>query len=317
MILRFAAIGLFLCVATQTGAAELYESLRPAPRPTLLEPSGTGTPSTNGFVRVDPSVPGVALSLRPIPRPGSNRIIEEVLSSNVGAGQAVPSSVPRAAPGLFVSLRPAARPARQAAQRPTQEAVVRSAQSRVEESPKEPRQRTEVGLICGQRSIRGEVIAPITGSLRGCGVSNPVRVHEVDGVRLSQPSIMTCQTAHALHDWVKDGIRPAIRRLGGGISQLQVAAHYTCRTRNNRTGEKISEHGRGNAIDISGFKLENDRVISVESGWNDRVEGNVLRRLHGAGCGPFSTVLGPASDRHHRDHFHLDITRQQGGRYCR
>ena len=45
--------------------------------------------------------------------------------------------------------------------------------------------------------------------------------------------------------------------------------------------------------------------------------GKFLRKVWKGACGPFGTVLGPRSDRHHRDHFHLDVARHRGGPYCR
>ncbi|MDG1449086.1 MAG: extensin family protein [Ascidiaceihabitans sp.] len=37
---------------------------------------------------------------------------------------------------------------------------------------------------------------------------------------------------------------------GCGLSGRKVAAHYSYRTRKNKAGAKISEHGKGRAIDI-------------------------------------------------------------------
>ena len=173
------------------------------------------------------------------------------------------------------------------------------------------------GAICGARAIRGERLAPIAGTLRGCGVADPVRVTSVAGVALSPPAIMNCPTAKALNKWVKSGVKPIVARLGGGVASLQVAADYACRTRNNQPGAKISEHGKGRAIDISAIVLKNGTSLSVLTGWPDRIQGKLLKRMHKAACGPFTTVLGPNSDRFHRDHFHLDTTRNSGGRYCR
>jgi hypothetical protein len=98
---------------------------------------------------------------------------------------------------------------------------------------------------------------------------------------------------------------------------LRVAAHYACRTRNNRPGARISEHGRGRAIDISGFTLESGETISVLHGWQKRKTRRKLKKIWRAACGPFSTVLGPEADRYHRDHFHLDVARHRNGAYCR
>ncbi|PWE32152.1 extensin-like protein [Maritimibacter sp. 55A14] len=171
--------------------------------------------------------------------------------------------------------------------------------------------------ICGDHRIRGRTLSPIVGRLRGCGIRNPVRVTSVDGVNLSQPATMNCEAARALRDWVGKGLKPAVGNRGGGVARLRVAAHYACRTRNSRPGAKLSEHARGNAIDISGVGLRDGYEITVLTGWHNRRESNVLRRAHRAACGPFGTVLGPNSDRHHQDHFHLDVARHRSGPYCR
>lgn len=173
------------------------------------------------------------------------------------------------------------------------------------------------GSVCGDPSIRGETLARIAGRLPGCGIDAPVRVTDVDGVHLSQPSTMSCETASALKTWINEGIRPAIGRQGGGVTGLRVLTHYACRTRNNRPGARISEHGRGKALDIAAVNLSDGSSISVLEGWRDRRQARVLRRIHSAACGPFGTVLGPDADRYHRDHFHVDVARYRSGAYCR
>ena len=179
-----------------------------------------------------------------------------------------------------------------------------------------PKLTGETQLLCGAEDIVGERIAPIQGRIAGCGVEDPVRVRAVAGVALSQPSVMDCRTAMSLRFWVQSAVKPVLAKKGGGVTQLRVASHYSCRTRNNQRGAKISEHGKGRAIDISGFRLANGQEISVLRGWTDN-NGATLRKLHGAACGPFGTVLGPNADRFHRDHFHFDTARYRSGTYCR
>ena len=128
---------------------------------------------------------------------------------------------------------------------------------------------------------------------------------------------MECKTAKALNSWVADGVKPSIKRLGGGVASLQVASGYSCRTRNNQPGSEISEHGKGRAIDISAINLKNGKQLNVLTGWGKGTDGKLLRQIHKAACGPFTTVLGPEADRYHQDHFHLDTARHRGGRYCR
>lgn len=176
--------------------------------------------------------------------------------------------------------------------------------------------RGATGAICNNPDIRGEVVGRVPGLLKGCGVESAVRVHSVSGVALSQPAVMDCTTARALDFWVKKGARPALRR-EGRLSELKVAAGYACRTRNGRPGARISEHGKGRAIDISAFVMRDGSIVTVKKGWREKHARKSLLRAWRAACGPFGTVLGPDADRYHRDHFHLDTARYRGGPWCR
>jgi len=170
--------------------------------------------------------------------------------------------------------------------------------------------------LCGDARIKGVVLGPIAGTLPGCGVENPVRVSSIDGVALSQHSIMDCTTAKALRGWVANSLKPVIHRRGGGVKSLSVPSHYSCRTRNSQPGAKISEHGKGRAIDISAINLRDGSKITVLDGWKNHKDKKILKRLHGAACGPFGTVLGPEANKFHLDHFHFDTARYRGGAYC-
>lgn len=173
------------------------------------------------------------------------------------------------------------------------------------------------GGICGDVGIQGELIGQVKGSKPGCGVSDAVKVRMVSDVVLSSPSTMDCTTAKALKTWLDDTAKPALRRSGGGLKSLRVAAHYACRTRNSLPGARISEHGKGRAIDISALRLQDGTLITVRNGWNGKETGKILRSLHAGACGPFGTVLGPESNRFHLDHFHFDTARYRSGPYCR
>jgi hypothetical protein len=167
------------------------------------------------------------------------------------------------------------------------------------------------GNLCGVSGIEGQTMSPIARTAQGCGVANPVRVTAVDGVRLSTPALIECDTARALHAWVRTGLRPAVGNHGGGVVEMRVAAHYACRTRNHRAGAPVSEHGRGRAIDISAIKLANGEVFSVLRHWRDSTYGPMLKAMHRAACGTFRTTLGPGSDGMHEDHFHYDTAQRR------
>nr|WP_254919109.1 extensin family protein [Oceanicola sp. 22II-s10i] len=173
------------------------------------------------------------------------------------------------------------------------------------------------GSVCGDPEIQGVAVGKVAGTLKGCGVVDAVRIQSVAGIGLSTHAVMDCKTAQTLRAWVDSGLRPSVGRHGGGVAQLRVAAHYACRGRNNQKGARISEHGKGRAIDISAFRLRDGTEISVLKDWGNGTKGQILRNLHRTACGPFGTVLGPNSDRFHKDHFHLDTARYRSGSYCR
>ncbi len=154
----------------------------------------------------------------------------------------------------------------------------------------------------------------------GCEVRNAWRVKSMGQVGFSQPAIVNCGMAEPLREWLDNTVQPnAQRQFGESVIGVDIAASYSCRPRNNQRGAKMSEHGYGNAIDIAAFTLESGRRVSVLEGWRgNSEERRFLNQVHGEACGEFHTVLGPNSDRNHRDHLHLDLqNRRSGGNYCR
>jgi len=172
------------------------------------------------------------------------------------------------------------------------------------------------GTVCSDPKIEGERLTPVQGKLPGCRIQNPVRVQSVDGVRLSQQAILDCKTATTLRGWVSDTLKPVIGSKGGGVAELKVPSHYSCRTRNSQKGAKLSEHAKGNAIDISAIVLKDGSSLTVLDGWKNRRERKILSALHKGACGPFGTVLGPEANRFHVDHFHFDVASYRAGAYC-
>lgn len=170
------------------------------------------------------------------------------------------------------------------------------------------------GSICNDSAIQGTAIPSIRGAQKGCGVENPVRITAVDGITLSMPATVDCDAARALRKWVTNKVKPAFGR--NEVTGLQVAAHYACRGRNNKKGARISEHGRGKAIDIAGFTLADGTELSVLNDYNSN-RGKAMRKVHKGACGIFGTTLGPGSDGYHENHLHFDTARYRGGPYCK
>ena len=189
------------------------------------------------------------LSLRPVGRAGTGARSVETLAARPLDAQL--HLVAAASAGTSLSLRPNLRPS----------GVVTEAMARKRKRFK--------GAVCGDLDIQGEVVGRVPSKLNGCGVEKGVRVRSVAGVSLSQQSVMDCGTAKALKQWINKGVKPAVGSKGGGLSGLKVAAHYFCRTRNNKVGTKVSEHGKGRAIDISWLVWNDGRTIGFLKGWHN------------------------------------------------
>ncbi len=144
-----------------------------------------------------------------------------------------------------------------------------------------------------------------------CHLVQPFVVQAAAGGRitLAPAATMRCQMIPSFETWITRVLTPAARRyLGSDVVRMRIAASYSCRTRNSIRGAKLSEHGRGNALDISEFQLANGRVVTVKRGWRGREDSRrFLRYIHRGACEHFSTVLGPNADRYHHDHLHLDL----------
>ena len=194
------------------------------------------------------------------------------------------------------------------------------------EKPTPPRDQAVVsgvpsapGMVCRDARLLGTRMPNIVeiGAL-ACGINDPVEVTRIGRIQLSQPIVAGCRTARRIADWLTGSAQPAARAtLGAGIVQAQIMGSYTCRRRNNTTTGNRSEHGLGRAVDIGGFTLIDGRRVSVADDWGKGRAGAFLHDIWQKGCGPFATVLGPDSDIHHHDHFHLDTSRRGGDAYCR
>ncbi|WP_018236574.1 extensin family protein [Ensifer sp. BR816] len=158
---------------------------------------------------------------------------------------------------------------------------------------------------------------------KGCGIDKPIGVSAVlPGLALKPEGVMRCETALALARWVKETAAPAAKAAFGPearISALNQASTYVCRLRNNASTGKISEHARGNAVDIASFSLADGKTIEIQPRDEDgTLAGAFQRAVTASGCLYFTTVLDPGSDAAHETHLHFDvIERKNGYRYCR
>jgi hypothetical protein len=164
----------------------------------------------------------------------------------------------------------------------------------------------------------------------GCGIAHPFEISGFSGgIALAPAARLDCPTARALTLWVEKELKPAAAtaletlsgdedRKGKTVKTIRQASSYICRPRNSQEGAKLSEHGKGRAIDIAGFTLADDTSVTVTPREDDHTIAAALQAAVRKGaCLHFTTVLGPGADSFHADHIHLDLADRRGGyRIC-
>ncbi|MEM9669738.1 MAG: extensin family protein [Pseudomonadota bacterium] len=118
---------------------------------------------------------------------------------------------------------------------------------------------------------------------------------------------LSCPMAAALYVWERQAALPLAQELlGSSVARIETYGAYSCR--NIAGTRRRSEHAMANAIDISGIRLADERLIEIKTHWGAATpEGDYLSRLHETACRLFSVTLGPDYNAAHEDHFHLDF----------
>ena len=160
-------------------------------------------------------------------------------------------------------------------------------------------------------SVEASMLEPIVEGT--CGERSPLSVTAVlvhgRMVPLSSAAILSCGMASILPAWLEAIDGYLMSREDTRLSRVVVGTSYYCRNRNNAARADLSEHGFANALDVTGFELEDGRTISLPEGWIDPMSpaARLLRFAHGAACALFTTTLGPEANALHADHLHLDL----------
>ena len=151
-----------------------------------------------------------------------------------------------------------------------------------------------------------------------CGTPAPLKVSALMAIRgekvtLTPPATLNCAFTARFAKWVKERLQPlAQQHLSSRVKIIHNMASYSCRRRYNNPAKKISEHAKANALDIGGFTLENNQIVSVLKHWGDENEPEkqaFLKAVHRSACESFVVVLGPEANEAHKNHFHFDLGR--------
>jgi hypothetical protein len=130
------------------------------------------------------------------------------------------------------------------------------------------------------------------------------------GAKLDLPAhpLLDCSFAVVFAGFLRDLVAPlGEAMLGAAVVALDTGPGYYCRSADQVPGAKVNPHGKGIAIDVAAILLADRRRLAVghEASPPEALFMQTIRR---AGCGWFTTILGPG-DPDHADHFHFDILR--------
>ena len=164
---------------------------------------------------------------------------------------------------------------------------------------------TPATLACYERLAKISHYAPlpIQSEPAQCATIDLVRLDRMTmpdqtEVAVNPPPILLCSMAEAVAEWVRADVGPAAAELGAPLAAVTEARFLRCRSRNNIPGAKLSEHGKGNALDVSAIKLRNGALFNL----TDPLVAKPFReQMRALACARFTTVLGPGSDGYHED----------------
>ena len=171
----------------------------------------------------------------------------------------------------------------------------------------------------GIRLTAERAIAPSVDAIEGpgeCGGIDLVRLEAVmlpdnSRVEINPPAVLRCSMAEAIVDWVRDDLAQLRRSISDrGCARCGTTPPITAAAATTSSAPMISEHGKGNALDVRSITLVNGKTIDptdphvsqeFREGWKKSV------------CARFSTVLGPGSDGYHENHIHVDLMQRRNG----
>jgi hypothetical protein len=138
-----------------------------------------------------------------------------------------------------------------------------------------------------------------------CFVQNPVNLHSIKAqknlIKLPEGPLLNCKFALQFSKWLSEAGAPIlIAQLNSPLDRISTGPGFECRGRNGDGSAKISEHGYGNAVDITTLRMRDGKVVNVAG-------STLFDGFRTSACGYFTTVLGPGSNAAHEKHVHFDL----------
>ena len=101
-----------------------------------------------------------------------------------------------------------------------------------------------------------------------CGGRDMVQINAVQKaghvrIEIRPAAVLRCEMAESLASWIQDEAVPRLDKAGMKLRSVENYDDFECRGRNRVLGAKLSEHGKGNAVDVRAFTLDDGRVIGL------------------------------------------------------
>jgi hypothetical protein len=195
----------------------------------------------------------------PLPERNPLRELRPTLAGIVTTGQAMP--LPERRPGASIG-------------KPRNEGESTTGEAKAEPPPawtaiEVAAAKAECEKLTKGLAIELRYVAPIRHDQ--CGTPQPVEVKSLGSghkVQLVPPALMNCRMAAMLVRWIDTSVQPQAKALiGKPIARLTNASAYVCRNRYGAKDQKLSEHAKANAIDVSAFVTTDGRTIAVTEAW--------------------------------------------------
>ena len=142
----------------------------------------------------------------------------------------------------------------------------------------------------------------------GCNVEHAVRLARIGKTTLDNAPLLTCRIALQLSNFEQGSLQPnAQRLLGASVKRLKHIGTYNCRSMRQYQG-LLSQHAFANAIDVSGFVLDDGRVINVGKDWSGTGnKSQFLQAISSSACRSFRVSVTPDGGANHFNHIHWDV----------
>lgn len=146
-----------------------------------------------------------------------------------------------------------------------------------------------------------------------CQVDGAVNLKSVETlhgrVAFPEAPLLNCRFAAQFATWVATQASPlTAANTGSPLAKVWTGPGYDCRGRNGDISAKISEHGFGNAVDITTMATADGKQMQVADAiTTTSASYPALKAMRASACMYFTTVLGPGANSAHASHFHLDL----------